>query len=149
MRPYGQKLVQLLIVLGKYDDRIRVVDDVLTVLGKVRLVDADRGGPGAHDAHVGKDPAIAGITDDVNLVARRYPEGHQTFGHLAHLVVEFPPGDRFGLAGCREPAVGRTVPVAVDSGGQHGVRVLKVHKLHEFPSLGLNTRSTFLCWAVI
>ncbi len=72
-----QDLVQLLLVLDEDHLGVAVVDDVGTVLGEVRGVDAYRDGTGAHDPEVAEDPLQPGLAENADAFALLDPQGDQ------------------------------------------------------------------------
>ena len=87
------QLGQLLGVLGEHGPRVRVVEHVLALLGRVRLVDRDEGGAGGEDAEAGVRPLRTGVGEYRDLLAGLNSEVDEAQGDLAHRPAEVGVGD--------------------------------------------------------
>ena len=77
-------LRQLLAVLHEHGARLRVLEHVVALLGRVRLVDRHRGAAGREDAEVGVRPLGASVREDRDAVAAPHPQVDQPASDLAH-----------------------------------------------------------------
>ena len=108
----GADLLELVVVLDDDDARVRVLEHVLALLGRVRLVDRDDGRAGAQRREVEVGPLGAGVGEDRDLVALLDPEVDQAQRQPADDVADL-------LVGLRDPVAARLV--AVDHRAMRGV----------------------------
>jgi hypothetical protein len=86
-------LGELLLVFDEDRPRLRVVRDVVDLLGRVRLIDRDRAGARRQDPEVGVGPLRPGVGEDGDLVALLDPEVDQAEGDLLDGLAELLVGD--------------------------------------------------------
>jgi hypothetical protein len=90
----GEDLVHLLLVLGHHHGDLGVVEDEGELLGDGVLVDGHGAAPEGHGRHLRPVQPGPIVTDHAQRIAAREPEGGQTEGEVAHLVVVLAPAVR-------------------------------------------------------
>ena len=110
-------LGQLLGVLDEDRSRVRVLQDVLALLGRVGLVDRDERPARREDAEAGVAPLGAGVREDRDLVPGLEAEVDQPEGDLLRDLAELRVGDVLPLV-ADLVAKGRRVAVALRGQGQ-------------------------------
>jgi hypothetical protein len=86
-------LRELLLVLDEHRARLGVIEDVVALLGGVRLVDRDGRAAGGQDAEVRERPLGAGVREDRDALAVLEAEVDQPAAHLADGLVQVVVGD--------------------------------------------------------
>ena len=92
----GADLEHLGELLGVFDEdraRVRVVEDVLHLLRRVRLVNRDQRGPGGEDSEAGLGPLGPGVGEDRDLFARLDSEVNEAERDLLDGLAELRVGD--------------------------------------------------------
>ena len=98
----GADLLQLLVVLDDDGDRVGVLEHVLALLRRVRLVDRDHGRAGGERGEVEVGPLRPGVGEDRDLVALLDPEVDQPERELADDLADLG-------VGLRDPAARRVL----------------------------------------
>src|SRR5690606_16444671 len=109
-----EKFVDLVGVLGEHQARAAVLAHVLALVGQVGRVDRHGHRPRGEDAEVREDPLVAGLTDDVDAIARLDARGDQRLANLLRVFPDLGPGHRaIGAAGLDQAGRVRAAVVGV------------------------------------
>jgi len=89
---HRQRLVQLLVVLDEDDAAVRIVREVVHLLGRVRWVDAARHAAAREHGEIAQHPFEDGVGEDGRGVPSLEAQRHQAARDLARRLAHLRPG---------------------------------------------------------